>query len=129
MPNWCSNEVDLYCDNAEVLSLFRAECCTNDVFDFYKIRPLGLPAEDGTPFWDYNIAVDRWGTKWNLVVENYEDFWWEDTSLSALFDTAWNPPNGIYEAIIQWFEERGADVEITWFYREDGLQLAGWLPD
>jgi hypothetical protein len=81
------------------------------------------------PDW-WNWRNDNWGTKWNLVpthdgdltayitVEDSEGF------IQLEFDTAWSPPNGIYEAIV----DRYPDLSINWFYREDGVQMAGWLP-
>ena len=48
----------------------------------------------------------------------------EEDIAKLTFDTAWSPPNGIYEAIV----DKYPDLSINWFYREDGVQIAGWLP-
>jgi hypothetical protein len=53
-----------------------------------------------------------------ITVEDSEDF------IQLEFDTAWSPPNGIYEAIV----DKYPDISVNWFYREDGVQMAGWLP-
>mgnify|MGYP003684602241 FL=1 len=148
MPNWCSNEVQID-GNKEDIAKFKEECFTEFkgevVLDFSKILPepdYKQPKKDGThndgvqtelssvmPDW-WTWRNDNWGTKWNLVphvdgdlssydfVENHEDY------IQLEFETAWSPPNGIYEAIVEKYPE----LSINWFYREDGVQIAGWLP-
>jgi|TARA_R110000851_G_scaffold26927_2_gene75995 hypothetical protein len=148
MPNWCSNEVQID-GNEKDIAKFKEECFTDHkgvaVLDFSKVLPepdYDKPKKDGThnngvqtepssvmPDW-WTWRNDNWGTKWNLVpnhdgdltaymtVEDGEDY------ISLEFDTAWSPPNGIYEAIV----EKYPDLDINWFYREDGVQISGWLP-
>jgi hypothetical protein len=148
MPNWCGNEVQ-FDGSEEDIAKFKEECFTDHkgvaVLDFSKVMPepdYEQPKKDGThndgvqtelssvmPDW-WNWRNDNWGTKWNLVpshdgdltaymtVEDGEDF------IQLEFDTAWSPPSGIYEAIT----EKYPDISINWFYREDGMQMAGWLP-
>jgi hypothetical protein len=148
MPNWCSNEVQID-GNEKDIAKFKEECFTDHkgvaVLDFSKVLPepdYDKPKKDGThnngvqtepssvmPDW-WTWRNDNWGTKWNLVpnhdgdltsydfVENHEDY------IQLEFETAWSPPNGIYEAIV----EKYPDLDINWFYREDGVQMAGWLP-
>lgn len=65
-------------------------------------------------------CINNWGTKWNtseVAVEEGEDY------LHYYFDTAWCPPTGICTALRKQFP----DLHISWFYREDGEQLAGYL--
>ena len=149
MPNWCSNEVQ-FDGSEEDITKFKEECFTDRkgvaVLDFSKVLPepdYDKPKKDGThnngvqtelhsvmPDW-WNWRNDNWGTKWNLVpnhdgdltayltVEDGEDY------ISLEFDTAWSPPEGIYEAIV----EKYPDLSVNWFYREDGVQISGWLPN
>ena len=149
MPNWCMNEVQID-GNEEDIAKFTEECFTDHkgvaVLDFSKVLPepdYDKPKKDGThnngvqtelhsvmPDW-WNWRNDNWGTKWNLVpnhdgdltayltVEDGEDY------ISLEFDTAWSPPEGIYEAIV----EKYPDLSVNWFYREDGVQISGWLPN
>jgi len=152
MPNWCSNDVQVYGDE-EAIQKFKEECFTDHkgeaVLDFNKVLPepdYNKPKKDGThnngvqtelssvmPEW-WTWRNDNWGTKWNLVphvdgdLSSYEievtvseSFGWY---ITLAFDTAWSPPSGIYEAIV----EKYPDLDISWFYREDGEQIAGWLP-
>ena len=148
MPNWCSNEVQ-FDGSEEDIAKFKEECFSDHkgeaVLDFSKVLPepdYDKPKKDGThndgvqtelhsvmPDW-WNWRNENWGTKWNLVpthdgdltaymtVEDGEDF------IMLEFDTAWSPPNGIYEAIV----DKYPDISVNWFYREDGVQMAGWLP-
>jgi len=147
MPNWCSNEVQID-GTKEDIAKFREECFTehkgSPVLDFAKIIPepdYDKPQKDGThndgvqtefkwemPDW-WNWRNDNWGTKWNLVPHHDGDLTDYDIdsgkdSISMSFDTAWEPPNGIYNAIV----DRYPDLDINWFYREDGVQMSGWLP-
>ena len=78
-----------------------------------------LKKEYGYDNW-YDWCVDNWGTKWD--VDCGEGDWWENT-ISYEFDTAWSPPEGIYNALVKQYP----NLEISWFYREDGMQQAGWL--
>ena len=72
----------------------------------------------------YDWCVENWGTKWDVGGEVID---FEDTgdSVRLEFDTAWCPPNGIYEKLVEEFP----DISISWFYREEGQQFAGYLPD
>ncbi len=147
MPNWCSNEVQVF-GTKENLEKFIDECFTDfkgtPVLDFNKVLPepdYKKPQKDGThnngvqtqpstvmPDW-WTWRTDNWGTKWNLVpsedstLDGYEtergDEW-----LRLEFDTAWSPPNGVYDEIV----DKYPYLDVTWFYREDGMQMAGWLP-
>ena len=70
-------------------------------------------------WWDWRIQ--NWGTKWNLdndVVINEDG-----NCLEIIFDTAWGPPNGIFEAL----RDHELVDSISWFYDEPGMQFAGYL--
>tara|TARA_R100001015_G_C4583558_1_gene139744 strand:+ start:496 stop:909 length:414 start_codon:yes stop_codon:yes gene_type:complete len=134
MPNWCENRVTIYFDTLDDKVLFIDRCLTKSsenldsyFLDFHKIRPLGLGEdENGEPNWDYNVAVDLWGTKW-AVEEIVADQTWvddkEDLWLQMYFETAWAPPDGIYNELNAMFD----DADISWFYDEPGMQFAGYL--
>ena len=148
MPNWCSNEVTIE-GTKEDMAKFVEECFTDfkgtPVLDFAKVMPepdYDQPQKDGThnngvqkelhdvmPDW-WNWRNDNWGTKWNLVpspegnLTGYELVGQTDSFIELDFETAWSPPAGIYDAIF----EKYPDLDVNWFYREDGCQLAGWLP-
>jgi len=148
MPNWCSNEVHVD-GSEEDIAKFTEECFSDHkgvaVLDFSKVLPepdYDKPKKDGThnngvqtelssamPDW-WNWRNDNWGTKWNLVpnhdgdLTSYDVVAQGDDYINLTFDTAWSPPDGIYDAIV----EKYPDLSVSWFYREDGVQMAGWLP-
>ena len=68
----------------------------------------------------YDWAYENWGTKWDV-----SDVWLEDDgdSLQYSFDTAWCPPEGIHAFLVDKFP----DITISWFYREEGVEMAGYL--
>jgi hypothetical protein len=41
----------------------------------------------------------------------------------ASFNTAWSPPEDIYNALKEKFE----GMSISWFYDEPGMEIAGYL--
>ena len=148
MPNWCSNEVQVYGKEKDIAK-FVDECFTDfkgtPVLDFNKVMPepdYKKPQKDGThnngvqtqpstvmPDW-WTWRNDNWGTKWNLVPDpegnltGYEIVAQGDDYIQLEFETAWSPPAGIYDRIF----EKYPDLVVEWFYREDGMQMAGWLP-
>lgn len=69
----------------------------------------------------YDWANTNWGTKWEVAhVEMSQD---SDCEVEYEFDTAWCPPEGIFDAL----EKKFPKLSISWFYREDGNQMSGWL--
>ena len=148
MPNWCSNEVEIYGEKEDIAK-FVEECFTDfkgtPVLDFAKVMPepdYDQPQKDGThnngvqkelhdvmPDW-WNWRNTNWGTKWNLVPDpegnltGYEVVGQDDGFIQLEFETAWSTPAGIYDTIFVKY----TDLTVNWFYREDGCQLAGWLP-
>lgn len=70
-------------------------------------------------WWDWRIQ--NWGTKWD--VGNDIEFEVNGCDIHMQFDTAWGPPEGIYNAL----EEKFPDIGISWFYNEPGMQFAGYL--
>jgi hypothetical protein len=127
MPNWCTNEIDVDFDTKENFNAFKEFALTeidgDTILDFSKIIPppekfAGDNPADG---W-YEWRNANWGTKWSLNEMSYDEYVNGDGA-SMCFDTAWSPPQGIYEALVTKFEE----MSINWFYREDGMQMAGWL--
>ena len=69
----------------------------------------------------YDWQNENWGTKWDASEVVLDD--WDVDSLFYTFDTAWSPPIGIYNELTKLFPK----LEISWFYREDGMQVAGFL--
>ena len=70
----------------------------------------------------YDWACDNWGTKWDLAEDELQ-YSEEPTELRYQFDTAWNPPYGIYEELVK----RLPRLNISWQYVEEGMDLLGNL--
>ena len=150
MPNWCHNRVSFYSDNEQDISKL------NEIFEsdepFNKILPspdwkntpndkgeLPILREMKSPrtgevfhrTWDfpdgtnddrwYNWNNSNWGTKWEVADVECDHF--EPNSFECEFETAWSPAEGIFHAL----REQFPDVDISWFYDEPGMQVAGYL--
>jgi len=141
MPNWCSNYVEVgHEDPAKVRALAdameRGEFCDHviPVPEDLKIvaGSLGDPEEQrkleeatarnvekyGAGNW-YDYCVNHWGTKWDVDCQGQVDVHPEGTLVTASFDSAWSPPTGIYEALV----EQGYTVRA--YYYESGMCFAG----
>ncbi len=98
MPNWCSNTIFISHKDAKMIEWLR-----KIGFDFNKISPLqdGL----GEDYWDWTCAIAVWGSKWNIdedkIKELIDDYDPEEINYnwSIAFETAWNPPYGIYKKL------------------------------
>ena len=134
MPNWCTNEVTITGSEAEIKALHKF---IGDKLDFNKIIPMPkelqgnqrldpkvserLIREYGTDYW-YDWAVKYWGVKWNIDPKNCQCDW-EDTSVHFVFYTAWNPPEPVYNVLVEKFP----NLEIDWEYEEEGMGFRGNL--
>jgi len=149
MPNWCHNRVSFYSDNkqhiAKLWSIFESETPFNEIVPSpdWKTTPNDkgeLPVKremknrdgrviyttydfpDGKNddrWYDWNLA--NWGCKWEVSDVECDHF--EDNSFECEFETPWSPPEQIFYALREMFE----DVEISWFFDEPGMQVAGYL--
>ena len=146
MPNWCSNHITVRgTDPAEIKRL--ADAFNNGEFcgavvpmpEELNITSgrLGDGAEQAeleakskanlekygyANWYDFNVA--NWGTKWEIggngdVAEIEED----GLSFSAPFESAWSPPTGVCEALV----EQG--FEVTLYYYEPGMGYVGKWED
>ena len=68
----------------------------------------------------YDWCNRNWDTKWDASEVYFQDDGW---MLRYEFDTAWNPPEAICHAL----REKFPDLNISWFFREDGMEMAGYL--
>lgn len=141
MPNWCQNEVRIMGTeegSEEEIKHFLETCFEEGEIDFEKIIPYpeSAPSREDQPEdfmerlkhpfakwyndFGYDWCIENWGTKWNAC-EQVNVLGDEEINLD--FQTAWSPPQGIYEKI----QTRLPNCSISWFYREDGMQVSGWL--
>ena len=154
MPNWCLNEVRFHFEDEETRDEFLksvedwVEVTTDmggklhtqkehSVFRFAKILPepkhivegegidRKFVLENGEPYDWYSWRNANWGTKWEPDIISFDRE--DETTVYIEMYTAWSPPEGIYNALMGDWEDKG--MMCSWFYREDGMQFAGWLPD
>jgi hypothetical protein len=128
MPNWCHNIATFTCPSKDIYDklLFAIQ---NDNW-FETFAPLGLDKEEFENGWDYNVAVEKWGTKWSpcdLEILTTDE---ENMIIEISCDTAWSPPNGVYKTMNKEFnivteavyEELGSEFFGRCFY-ENGKEV------
>ena len=71
----------------------------------------------------YDWKVKNWGTKWGIDGGSIQFYDEDNDRIELHFDTAWGPPEEICYALRKKYE----DIDIGWFYREDGMQFSGYL--
>lgn len=143
MPNWCNNRVVIsHPDTAKLEALAEAIKAGNflkhicPIPEDLNIVAGRVGADDnpdqqelerrtaenlkkyGAGNW-YDFCVQRWGTKWDVDPYDPEDVKIENNTIEFGFDSAWSPPMGIYELMV----EQGYTVEAT--YYEPGMAYVG----
>jgi hypothetical protein len=145
MPNWCLNEINIYAkddDEEGQLKQFVKECFEDGKINFEKIIPYpdNAPSRENQPEdikermnhpfakwyndFGYDWCIENWGTKWGAAQQDNDLSTYPDEA-TLTFQTAWGPPRGIYDAIIK----RYPSLSISWFYKEEGMRVSGWLPE
>lgn len=145
MPNWCSNHITVRSTNqAKIQRLAdafdRGEFCDAviPVPEDLKITAgfLGDGEEQrkleeatarnvekyGYGNW-YDFCVNQWGTKWDFGEPGVGEVSDDGLEFSAPFDSAWAPPMGIAEALVQ----QGFNVVL--YYYEPGMAFVGKYED
>jgi hypothetical protein len=142
MPNWCNNWVEVgHEDPAKVQALAdamnRGEFCNAVIPVPQELKDTvsgsyGDPVEQaelerktranvekyGAGNW-YDFCTSRWGTKWDVGGDGQADIADDGLSMNASFDSAWAPPVGVYDALV----EQGYSVRA--YYYESGMCYAG----
>jgi hypothetical protein len=141
MPNWCNNRVVIsHEDTAKLEALASAikegKFCNHvipvpeslhivagRVSDEAEQKKLEEDtarniAVHGYGNW-YDFCVNEWGTKWDIDPYDPSDVEIRDNTIEFGFDSAWAPPIGIYQALV----DAGFVVEAT--YYEPGMGYVG----
>lgn len=137
MPNWCNNGITLR--HADPAMIDRAQHSKGLLMEFLPTPDALLETVAGSfgdsekqreleaqqarnidqfgakDWYDWNIQ--NWGTKWDFQLENVERV--DENTLTAAFDTAWSPPIGAYERLME------MDFEIEAMYYEPGMAFVG----
>ena len=111
MPNWCKNTLKITATDVNFIEAVVAAYKNNNLLNY--LVPIGG--------WDYNLAVERWGTK--LDVAGACDPVILGDSVTFIFDSAWAPPIAVYDSLVN----RGFGVEA--FYWEPGCGYCGVYRD
>ena len=118
MPNWCSNSFSITGCTESIKDLWdTAQTANNGEFGLLEaIAPIGE--------WDYDKAVNTWGTKWDVSDEGLEyiDNGDGTACITGWFDSAWAPPIGAYEQLADDFDS----CVIECSYHEPGMDFAGF---
>ncbi len=143
MPNWCTNGVTIsHTDPAKMAALaeaMKAGKFLNHIIpvpEDLQIVAGRVGADDnaeqielerrtkeniekyGAGNW-YDFCVSRWGTKWDVDCDGMMDVSDDGLTINASFDSAWSPPCGVYEEMV----EQGYDVVA--YYYESGMGYVG----
>jgi len=143
MPNWCNNRVVIshedteklealvsaikdgkFCNHVipvpEDLQIVAGRVGADDEPDQIELerRTQENIAKYGAGNW-YDFCVNHWGTKWDVDPYDPEDVVIKDNCIEFGFDSAWAPPVGIYDALV----DQGFQVEAT--YYEPGMGYVG----
>lgn len=145
MPNWCSNHITVRGSNQteiqRLVEAFGTDGLCNAVIPTPKELTETVAGHCGNGYeqelnqfkielnikyfgfkdW-YDFQSNRWGTKWDVNCDNVEI---DEDSLgfSGLFESAWGPPIGVCEALV----EQG--FEVTLYYHEPGMAFVGKWED
>ena len=147
MPNWCNNSIEIsHSDPAKLSALASAiregkflnhiipvpedlNIVAGRVGSEDDPAQIDLEAKEksnlekyGYSNW-YDYCVAKWGTKWDVEAYDPEDVAVKDNKIEFGFDSAWSPPVGVYEAMV----EQGYSVRA--YYYEPGMAFAGRWED
>ena len=140
MPNWCDNTVYITHDDPKKIQILVDAWKANKFFgtiypepDYNEVKvkhtfPMNFATGEPKPefvdpqsaWWDWR--VQNWGTKWEITTdEAYIDI--QENSIRASFSTAWSPPTGIYDRLVN----DGYSVDA--YYYEGGCAFCGRYVD
>lgn len=119
MPNWCANILTIT-GPKDVMEQFKSTIESNDDGLLEAVAPIGE--------WDYGVAVNTWGTKWDVSTEglNYTELEDGTVEIDGQFDSAWGPPIQAFATL----SEKHPELDIRLSYFEPGMAFVGeWTPD
>lgn len=135
MPNWCNNTLTItHKDPAMIQRAYDALERGEFLSEFCPIpKELGDAIANGQPDADmiakygysswYDYCTNEWGTKWDVGEQGASDIHPDGTMLNTYFDSAWSPPTGAYEKLVQ----LGFTVDA--YYYEGGMAYMGTWSD
>lgn len=149
MPNHCNNTVTISGKTEDVKKVLSIVSTKDNPFDFDAIVPYPKKFKDQDQFANdyeakhgfqeriknnivdgynnggYDWCVSNWGTKWNSYDHSNDQFdvveSGDHTTATLSFLTAWSPPIGVMEQLVELFP----DLDITLEYHELGMNYRG----
>jgi hypothetical protein len=130
MPNWCNNNITISGPAETIRQLWDDAQNSHrwtEIVDGKEVEKIGfglLEAMAPIGDWEYETAVETWGTKWDISDEGLEIIEHGDgtAEITGWFDSAWAPPIGAYEK----FCDDMDNCEISASYYEMGMDFAGF---
>lgn len=145
MPNWCNNTVTMSHEDPamieRVVKGFNEGALLNEFIpvpedlqitagwlgDTDAQKELELKEQAniekyGYKNW-YDWCVNNWGTKWDVGADGQPAIVNDDRTVSLNFDSAWAPPIGAYEKLME------LGFKIVAYYYEPGMAFAGKWDD
>lgn len=115
MPNWCQNVMYIKNHNPSLVKAIKEGTLCEHIVPEPK-------DDEGEPMsgW-YDWRVENWGTKWDIKCEHVEVD--DDDTLIVKFDTAWSPPDKVFDAM----HKKGYLFEA--YYVEYGMEYYGSYVD
>jgi hypothetical protein len=117
MPNWCNNQIVIQGPTDKVEAIWSIANDESDNGLLTALHPIGK--------WDYDLACEQWGTKWDVsMVDANLELIVQDSERSMIegyFDSAWSPPL----AAIENYLANNDDVEIHCKYYEPANDYIG----
>lgn len=143
MPNWCNNTVSVAHQDPEklralVAAVNEGKFCNHVIptpedlnitagylGDGEEQRELERKSKEnvekyGYANW-YDFQSSNWGTKWD--VDPYEQVEFDPQGVTFGFDSAWAPPMGVYEELVN------QGFSVTAYYYEPGMAYVGKYED
>jgi hypothetical protein len=119
MPNWCFNHAEFAFPDKETYNKFILAVLDESLFATFA--PLEL---DSDKTWSIEKAVEKWGTKWEPSEwQNVEPTPFIESPeyiIIANFDTAWAPPIGFYECLMN-----DHNIQVNAMFHEGGEEIFG----
>ena len=133
MPNWCNNFITITGPEKKINQI-QKHTIKGDLLNYFMPMPKELndttspssasdkpqPMVEGYDNW-YDWRVHNWGTKWDIDVYQEGVRMPDPETIQFSFDSAWAPPIGAYEAIL----DKHDDIGLVATYYEPGCDFAG----
>jgi hypothetical protein len=116
MPNWCNNSITIEGPADKIRALWDA---ANPNSEYAGLLEAMVPIGE----WDYDTAVSKWGTKWDVNGEGLDFELLPDgrAQITGWADSAWAPPQAAFQTYAGLNE--GVYLELRYF--EPGMSFVG----